>query len=323
MKPEPNGFERRIFRPVLASWLGRIILPLAFLAVLAVTAINLLAASPGLMWLALALLPSIGLVAGIYAIPILLGQVEVNRAGMWANVDGMRLSLPWKDVRALRVALQDNEPYLIVGVGSGLYVAPLHHFNSQKIWEAIQAAAPKNALLPDAFDYYERKDGLEGIPPDLWMVGTLRVMDSRWLSFAAAVGAAGFLLLFVIGLFEGLPGKPVYLAFGVLYLLALTATGTTELDLKGVTRRTVFGVSYIAWDELSAVEVGPFSLRIVLEGMRGRRLALFGPPMWTGLDAARAAHFLALQISTRRLPRRRSFMVLFRYSRNTKQEGEE
>jgi hypothetical protein len=312
-----------IFRPAADAWLGRVILPAAFIAVLAVTALNLLDSNPGLQWLVLAMLPSIGLVAGVYAIPILLGRIRVDRGGLWANVDGMRLSLPWKEVRALRLSIQEREPYLEVGVGSGLVVVPIHHFKTRKVWESIENYAPAEALRQDAFDYYERKDALEGVPPDLWMVGVLRVADNRGLAVAASLGAVGFLLLFAITLVKGLPGAPVYLAFSALYVIALLGIGSTELDLGGITRRTPLGVMRIGWDELESVEMGPFGLRMALEGMRMRRMVFFGPSMWVGPDAPRAVRFLALQISTRRLPRRRTLLALFKISRNTRIEGGE
>jgi FMN phosphatase YigB (HAD superfamily) len=93
------------------------------------------------------------------------------------------------------------------------------------------------------------------------------------------------------------------------------------LDQHGVTRRTLLGTTRILWDDLAAVETAPFGLRISLEGNFGQRLVMFGPVMWAGPDAARAEHFLALQISTRRLARRRSFAVLFKASKNTRIQG--
>ncbi|MBE0699102.1 MAG: hypothetical protein IH586_19455 [Anaerolineaceae bacterium] len=312
--------QTRVFRPTKEAWLGRVILPGTFLLVLAVTAFNLAALNPGLMWLILALLPSIGLVGGAYAIPIIFGRIIIDQMAINANVDGMRLKLFWRDVRAAQIVVQDHEPYLMLGVSSGLYVLPLRHFTIMAVWEAVQQAAGEGTVRPEAFEQYERKDANEGIPPDLWMVGVLHVADHRGLSIAAALGVAGFLLLFVITLITHESGAEVYLAFSVLYLLVLTGIGTTELDPKGITRRTLLGTNRILWDELSAVETGPFSLRIVLEGMRGQRMVLFGPPMWAGLDAVRAVHFFALQISTRRLPRRRSITALFKISRNTQDD---
>jgi hypothetical protein len=319
MKESRPGLQARVFRPTVDAWFGRVILPGAFLLVLAVTAVNLAALNRGLMWLILALLPSIGLVGGAYAIPIILGRISIDPMAISANVDGVHLKLSWREVRAAQIVVQDHEPYLMLGVGSGLYVLPLRHFAIMAVWEAVEEAAAEEAVRPEAIEQYERKDANEGIPPSLWMVGVLHVVDHRGLSIAAALGVAGFLLLFVITLITRQPGAEVYLAFSVLYLLVLTGIGTTELDPKGVTRRTLLGTNRILWDELSAVETGPFSLRIVLEGMRGQRMVLFGPPMWAGLDAVRAVHFFALQISTRRLTRRRSIAALFKISRNTRE----
>lgn len=307
-----------VFRPTLDAWFGQVILLLVFFAVLVITALNLAVLSPALMWLIFALLPSIGLVGGAYAVPILLGRIAVDPLEISANVDGVRLKLPWREVRAARIVVQDREPYLVLGVASGLYVVPLRHFALSPVWSAIQQAAPAEAVRPEALEVYAHNDGNEGTSPSLWLVGVLRVSDHRGLSLAAALGAAGFALLFTISLVSHLPGTLVYLAFSLVYLLALTGIGSTELDPRGVTRRTWLGTSRILWDDLSAVETGPFSLRIVLEGMRGQRLVLFGPPMWAGADSNRAVHFYALQISTRRLPRRRSLAALFKISRSTR-----
>jgi len=320
MKKDQQGIQVCVFHPSLDAWLGRVILPVVFFAILAVTALNLASLNPALMWLILALLPTIGLVGAAYAVPILLGYILIDQQEISANVDGMRLKLAWREVRAARIVVQDREPYLMLGVGSGLYVLPLRHFHLNSVWESILQTAPGEAVRPEALEPYERKDGNEGISPDLWMVGVLHVADHLGLSIAAALGAAGFMLLFVITLVTRLPGALVYLAFSVIYFLVLTGIGSTELDPKGITRRTLLGTNRILWDELSAVETGPFSLRIVLEGMRGQRLALFGPPMWMGPDAVRTVHFYALQISTRRLPRRRSISALFKISRNTRVE---
>jgi hypothetical protein len=320
MKDSRLSLPPQHFRPTIDAWIGRVILPAAFLLVLGVTALNLAAARPGLMWLLLALLPTIGVVGGAYAVPIILGKIVVDRQGILANVDGLHLKLAWKEVRAAHIVVQGHEPYLMLGIGSGLYVLPLRHFAITPIWEAVQFFAPEEAVHPEAEKKYERKDANEGISPDLWMVGILRVSDHRGLSIAAVLGMAGFLTLFGIGLFTHQPGAGIYLAFSVLYMLVLTGIGTTDMDPKGVTRRTILGTSRILWDELSAVETGPFSLRIVLEGMRGQRMVMFGPPMWSGVDAVRAVHFFALQISTRRLPRRRSLFALFKISRNTRDD---
>lgn len=308
----------RVFRPTLDAWLGRVILPMIFLAVLAGTALNFSAARQALMWLILAFLPTFGLVSGVYAIPILFGKVEIDTQGISANVDGLRLRLSWRDVRAVKIVVQDREPYLMLGVNSGLYILPMRHFHHAEVWKTVRLAASPEATQPEAFEAYERKDANEGISPDLWLVGALRVADNRGLSVAAVIGAAGFALLFAVALATGLPGAPIYLAFSVIYLLVLTGIGSTNLDPKGITRRTLLGTNRILWDDLSAVETGPFSLRVVLEGMRGQRLVLFGPPMWMGADAVRAVHFYALQISTRRLPRRRSALALLKMSRNTR-----
>lgn len=270
------------------------------------------------MWLILALLPTVGLVGGAFAMPVLVGRITIDATRITVHVEGMRLSLAWKDVRAVQVTRQQREPYLVLGVGSGLYVLPVGLFPVEAMWQAIVKAAPAPAVQPDALAHYERKDANEGLPPDLWMIGTLHVADHRGLTLAGVFGMAGFLLLFLIAVLTGQPGGPVYLAFSALYLLALTAVGVTELDMAGVTRRTLLGTSRITWDELSAFEMGPFGLRVVLEGNLRRRMVLFGPAMWTGPDAARAAHFLALQISTRRLTRKRSLLALFKFSRNTR-----
>jgi hypothetical protein len=310
----------RIFRPSIDAWIGRVILPGAFLLVLGVTALNLVVINPGLMWLILALLPTIGLVGGAYAVPIIQGKIVIGPQGILANVDGLHIRLAWKEVRAAQIIVQDHEPYLMLGISSGLYVLPLHHFAITPVWEAVQQAAPAEAVRPEAEKAYERKDANEGISPDLWMVGVLHVADHRGLAIAAGLGVVGFLILFAITLITRQPGAGVYLGFSVLYLLILTGIGTTELDPKGVTRRTIIGTTRILWDDLSALETGPFNLRIVLVGMRGQRLVLFGPPMWAGLDATRAVHFFALQISTRRLPRRRSITALFKISRNTRDD---
>jgi hypothetical protein len=291
--------------------------------VLGVTAINLGSSSRGLMWILMALLPSMGLIGGAYAVPVIFGRILVDRQAISVNVDGVHLKLDWHDVHAARITVQDREPYLILGVGAGLYVVPLRHYKIRPLWDAIVWAAPAGAVLPDALEPYERKDGNEGISPTLWLVGVLRVADHRGLSIAAGVGAAVFLALFLIGLLNRQPGSVVYLVFSALYLLLTTGIGSTEFDPQGVTRRTLLGTTRILWDELSAVETGPFSLRIVLEGMRGRRrMVLFGPPLWMGADAARAVHFFALQISTRRLPRRRSPAALFKISRNIRLTGD-
>jgi hypothetical protein len=314
--------EEFVLRPRLDTWLGRVVLPTAFLVLLGLTALNLGGWNNALMWLILTLIPTIGLVGGAYAMPVLLGRVVVNRHGIGFHVDGMRLRLDWRDVRAAQITKQDGDPYLVLGVASGLYVLPIHLFDVNAVWKGIVAHAPAESVRPEALEPYERRDGNEGISPSIWLVGVLRVMDHRGLVMAGALGMAGFLLLFIIALLTSQPGGPLYLAFSVLYLLVLTGVGVTEFDLKGVTRRTLFGVTRISWDELSAIEMGPFGLRIVLVGLRGRRLVLFGPPMWTGPDAARAVHFLALQISTRRLIRRRSMAVLIKISRNTRIDGE-
>lgn len=322
MKAGQNHFEARVYRPTLDSWFGRVILPILFLVVLAITALNLYSLSPALMWLVLAVLPTIGLVGAAYAAPIVAGRIVIDDQGISANVDGMKLRLKWKEVRAAQVIVQDHEPYLMLGVGSGLYVVPLRHFQLSAVWASVRQAAPEEAVEPEALEAYERKDANEGISPDLWMVGNLRVVDHRGLSVAAGLGVAGFLLLFATVLVNGQPGAPVYLVFSILYLLVLTGIGTTDLDPQGLTRRTILGTHRILWDELSEVETGPFSLRIVLVGMRGQRMVLFGPPMWTGPDAVRAVHFFALQISTRRLRRRRSITALVKMSRNTREDQE-
>lgn len=313
--------EVRTLRPTFYVWIGRVILPAVFITALLVTAFNLLGSYQGLVWLALGLLPGIGLVVGAYAIPVLVGRIVIDAHGLAYNVDGIRLELAWRDIRAVRIIVQDWEPYLIVGVGSGIYVVPIHLFDAKALWESILWGAPDEVTRPEALDPYNRNGANEGIPPDLWVVGALRVGDHRGLMLAAGSGVVGFLFLFVILLLAGQPGAPVLLAFSVLYLLVLTGVGVTEFDQQGVIRRTILGETRILWDDLAVVEMAPFGLRISLEGNHGQRLVMFGPAMWTGLDAARAEHFLALQISTRRLKRRRSITVLFKISRNTRVEG--
>ncbi len=309
--------EVRMLRPTFDAWIGRVILPVVFITALLVTVINLMGGYQGLVWLVLGLLPGIGLVVGAYAIPVLAGRIVIDRHGLSCNVDGIRIRLAWRDVRAVRIMVQDWEPYLIIGVGSGIYVVPVHLFDARAVWESVLWAAPGEITHPEALEPYNRNGAHEGIPPDLWVLGTLRVGDHRGLLLAAGLGAAGFLLLFLILLLTGQPDAPVFLAFSVLYLLVLTGVGVTEFDQQGVTRRTILGVNRILWDDLAVVEMAPLGLRISLEGNRGQRMVMFGPAMWTGLDAARAEHFLALQISTRRLKRRRSITVFFKVSRKT------
>lgn len=294
---------------------------MTFMVALIVTVLNLFGSHQALIWLALGLLPSIGLVVGAYAIPVVVGRIVVGRHGLACNVDGIRLNLSWSDIRAARILVQDWEPYLVIGVGSGLYVIPVHMFDAKTLWEGILQSAPPEVTHLEALEQYNRNGAHEGIPPDLWVIGVLRVGDHRGLLLAAGLGVAGFLCMFVILLLTGQPGAPVFLAFSVLYLLVLTGVGVTEFDERGVTRRTMLGVTQILWNDLAVVEMAPFGLRISLEGNRGQRLVMFGPALWAGLDSARAEHYLALQISTRRLVRRSSITVLFKVSKNTHLKG--
>ncbi len=311
-----------ILRPTFDAWLGRVILPVIFMAALVVTALNLFGSYQALVWLALGMLPSVGLVVGAYAIPVMVGRIVVGRRGLACNVDGIRINLSWRDIRAARILVQDWEPYLVIGVGSGLYVVPVHMFDAKALWEGILQYAPSEVTRLEALEHYNRNGAHEGIPPDLWVIGVLRVGDHRGLLLAAGLGMAGFLCLFVILLLTGQPGAPVFLAFSVVYLLVLTGVGVTEFDEQGVTRRTMLGVTRILWNDLAVVEMAPFGLRISLEGNRCQRLVMFGPALWSGLDAARAEHYLALQISTRRLTRRSSIFALFKVSKNTHVAGD-
>lgn len=318
-KPLPVG--QRVFRPRIDVVIGRVVLPFVFLLVFFVTAINLLdgAASPG--WLLLALLPTAGVVAAIYAIPVLLGHIIVEKHQIFLAVDGLRLGFFWRDVRAVQIVREGGDPFLVLGVQSGLYTLSLNHFDPLALWEAIRQAAPPDITMAEALHPYERLDAGEGIPPSLWLVGKLQVADRRGLVAAGGFGAAGCIVLFLLAVLASQPGALLYLALSVVYVLLLTGVGTTELDMQGITRRTIWGSQRIEWGDLDVVEFGPFGLRIVLEGTRNRRLVMFGPPLWIGADAARATHFLAQQISTRRLIRRHSLLVLLKTSRNTRIDG--
>ena len=117
-----------------------------------------------------------------------------------------------------------------------------------------------------------------------------------WITLVVWIAAA-------IGAFYGSQPRAgaVLIAFGLLPAYILLDAGSYDLDDEGVTRRSVFGVWRIRWDEITRVEVGETDGTVLLLG-HDKQFYLSPPGFWPQPLRDEGMAYLVAQLDRHHVP---------------------
>ena len=308
----------RIYRASKEAWIGRFVLPVAFLILFLITAMNMLELNPVLGGLGLLLV--LVWSAFDYLLPMLRNWIRIEEYSLEGYFNGQRFTLTWKEVLAAWMIDRNWRKFLCLGTRDGTAIIPLRFFNDQEIWKDVQSCVSGEALAADAMqrlpDFREWAATREAIVAE--GDTSYRVVD-HWLVQAFGWSSIAFWIATTIQALEnGQPFLiPIYLLLAIIAAGVVLNWGVTEFDNDGITRRTVMGVWSIRWDELRWMEMDMMGTTLVFIG-EDRQMVIYGPSLWIGPDRRNVLSLLHAQAEHRKVELRRSLWAFFRWSRNTR-----
>jgi hypothetical protein len=199
-------------------------------------------------------------------------------------------------------------------------VIPLRFLPVDQIWAEIRKRVPPEALEPDAIqrlpdyrDWTATRDALirQDFAPrqvvDHWLIQMIGWAGlAFWISASMEAWERGeWAILFSL------------LLPGLLSVSFISNWGLTEIDALGIRRRTIFGTWQIQWEELRWLEMDLTGTTLVLGG-ENCQMVISGPILWAGTDRADVLAMIKAQSEYRKLPLRRSFWAIFKYSQRTR-----
>jgi hypothetical protein len=310
--------EPRTFRANSEAWLGQFLLPLVFFILLTITAVNRAGMHPAVGGLGLGLL--ILIVTLDYVLPMARNWIVVDSRSIEGSLNGRFFNIYWTEVLAAWVVESRRQRFLCIGTNEGTQILPLRFLDDQRLWHAVQVMVPPEALeeqavkkLPDYREWAEKKgqvihtDGKSHTVADHWLIQIIGWSGLTFLLFAAVK-------IFQVGNYAS-----AALMIGLLpvCLFLLLNWGINELGPETVERCTMFGSWQIDWDQVRWIEVDPFGSVIVLVG-EDSQLTITGPGVWSALGKNEALSVLKAQAESRRIPLRRTFWALLKFSRKTR-----
>lgn len=309
--------ETTIYRATAEAWLGQLLLPVIFFALLTATAIQAVALS---LWLGGAGMGIVALVALLdYLLPMARNFLVVDHRSIEGSFNGRAFRVYWTEILAAWIFDRGRRRFLCLGTRGGTLVLPLRFLDDRAIWEHVKRSAPPSALkegavekLPD-FRAWEaaRSQSLEDAAP--------ATVADHWL--IQVIGWAG-MSFFLFGAQSALAGEQYIEAamYGGLFAASaamVTRWGITHVDDCKVERFSFFGVSRMDWEQVRRIDIDPFDSVIVLEG-EDCRLVIPGPGVWAGPNRKSALAMLLTQAEKRQIPFRRTLRAMLRVSRNAK-----
>lgn len=309
--------EPRVFRATTESWLGQLLLPLAFFALLTVTAIRIAGLDPWMGGVGLGLLV---LIAGLeYMLPMTRNWLQINSRSFEGSLNGNYFEIYWSEVLAAWIYERRRRSYLCLGSRDGTLVIPLRFFDACAVWDNVRALVPSAALeesamtsLPDYQEWEKARDEA------MDTTETSPVSDHWILQVLGWAGLTFFLFGMVEAFGDGQVAQTViFLLLACVSVIVLLTWGITEISADTIRRYTMFGNSIIAWEDIRWIEIDPLNSVIVI-GCDARQFVVPGPGIWTGPGKKTALIILLAQVERRKIPMRRTLMALFRTTRRVR-----
>lgn len=312
-----NPPETITFRATAEAWLGQLLLPVIFFAVLTVTAVNAVGLSPWAGGLGMAVVMLAAVIE--YLLPMARNYLVMDQRTISGSFNGRAFHLYWTEIMAAWTVSRGRRRFLCLGTRTGSLVLPLRFLNEAAVWERVQRGAPPEALKAEAVmqlpDYREwdaaRARSLEEAAP-------ATVVDHWLIQVTGWTGLTFFLFGAQAALEGGRYGEAAL--HGGLFCVSASLVirwGVTHVNGDGVERLSFFGMSRIAWDAVRSIEIAPFDAVLVLEG-DDCRLVIPGPVVWAGPNRGGALAMLLAQAEKRKIPLKRTLRAALRVSRNTK-----
>ena len=307
-----------LFRASAESWIGKFLLPFTFVGLALITGVNLTQVDP--FWTGVGLLGLLFIAGTDYLIPMLLDWVRLDLSTIDGSQRGRRYKIYWSEVLAAWMVKQNGRPFLCLGTRAGTIILSLRFFQFERVWKEVSTRVSPEALKPDAvrrlpeyLEWSRKSKQLVNSP-----IATSQVID-HWVLQVTAWGTLIFFLTTSIGAWAAgqLQLLPLFLGLSLAALIWILNWGVTRVDADGLTRRTMTGTWHIRWEELRKVEMDLLETWLVLEG-ENKRLALTGPALWLGPAREEILTLLRAQAEVRRIPLRRSYFVLLKFSKNTR-----
>jgi hypothetical protein len=127
-----------------------------------------------------------------------------------------------------------------------------------------------------------------------------------------------FLLLAVLFLFTGEGVMALFsLLVAALQIYSILASGSIEMNENSIAHISAISVHRIGWDEVTKVEMDLLGWSLVLIG-QNKRLKIFGPEFWRGMDKEEMQKLFWAQAETRGIEVKQTLKAQWRRNKNTK-----
>jgi hypothetical protein len=303
------------YRATREAWLGQLLLPLVFFALLTFTAVNASGLNPWLGGLGLTILALIA--AFDYLLPMLRNWLRTDERAIQGSFDGRNFHLYWTEVLAAWIFRRGRRRFLCIGTRQRTLIVPLRFLDHQAVWECVRQSVPPSALTQGAIQSLPEYHKWQSVRSALGD-GAARTIPDHWL--IQVTGWAG-MTFFLLGFLEALQSGAIaaaglQAALAVISLVMLLNWGITEINEQGVQRFTLFGSWRITWAEVRRIEIDPLNAVLVLVG-DDCQMVISGPGMWTGAHKKDGLAVLLAQAERHKVPLRRTSWALTRRSRKT------
>jgi hypothetical protein len=313
--------DPRTFRATTEAWLGQLLLPMCFIIMLTITAINAAGLSPVTGGLGLGMLAVI--VSLEYLVPMVRNWLYLDSISIEGSLNGHYFHVYWTEVLAAWLYENHRKRFLCLGTRDGTLIIPLRFLDHADLWERVRGSVQPAALeegaierLPDFRDWEKARGTVNETKSEETI--PCQVTD-HWL--LQVIGWSG-VAFFSFGVIEALRAASLVQAIFYLALIAacgviLLGWGVTEIGPEQIRRFTVFGRWVIPWDEVLWIEMDLFDTVIVLVGSN-RRLVIPGPGIWNFSGKREMMNMLMAQVKQRGIPLRRTLLAFLKVSRNTR-----
>lgn len=252
-------------------------------------------------------------------LPLWRSRIEIDTEQITGRIDKGEFKFFWASIQAAWKTTAANQPFINLATSEQGGAIPIKFFDQEKLWQQVQQRVTPAALEKDAYkklplyqDYSKANAKIIG--------ETVRPLRVK-LTFMKALGWSVVVLLLGLAVGAYLSGERGvsfgFLAFSLLGVYLILASGAIEMDADVITASTPLSRYQIRWDEVRSVETDIQRQGIVFVG-NDKRMAMPGPMYWSGADKPAMIKLYLAQIEQRNLEVKETQKALWRLSKNVK-----